>query len=387
MINREILTVELLFMSIANLCYWACLDIFLPVLPQHFHAVGLNDYQVGLIIGATSVGGMLFRVLAGKGIDRYGASPVAFFGLAVSLISIIGFFYAQTMTLAMLCTFGQGIGLACYSSACITMATLMFDEKHLTDVIAIYSLFGIAGASSATAIGNWLYSFAGFDAVITLGVVLAAISLLLIPKRPTVQVKVEKADSRPVREIAANPGVYVPTMSIFATNICFASIITFLPMLMLSRSVAEMSAFYVTYSATVITVRLFVGKLSALIGVTRLEWFAVTMIGAVMWLTVYAHNWFTLALCGVLLGLALGGAFPSMGTTVSNSTEPANRGVAFGIFTTAADTGFVIGAAGMGFVAALWGYQAIFILAGTYALLYAVAHKMFLAPRLKANVT
>lgn len=385
MFKREILTGELICLSLTNMFFWAGIDIFLPILPQYFHTQGLSTFEVGIVLGAMAVGGMLFRVIAGRAVDRYGTAIVASIGLIIALAGTCGYFGAKTLGLAVACSFAQGVGLACFSPAAVTMATLMHSEEYTTDVFAVYTLMGMLGASVATALANALYGQMGMFGVTEAGAAFIVASLLFIPKRPTVRVSLTVAAARPVREIAANPGVYIPTLSTLATNICFAGAMTFLPMLMLSRAVADFNSFFVSYAIVVIIVRLFVRQICEKFGVLRLEWWSVMLIGLAMLVAVGAYDWLALTLCGVITGLSFGVAFPAMGTTVTNHTEPENRGTAFGIFTTAADIGFVLGATGLSCVAAIWGYPAVFMLAGAYTLLYGVFHKLWLAGKLQEN--
>lgn len=386
MYKREVITRELIFLSIANMCFWASLDIFLPVLPRYYQGLGLDTYEIGLIVGALSVGGMMFRVVAGRAVDRYGAAIVACVGLAVTVAAICGYFSAKTLWLAVLCSFSQGVGMACYSPAVTTMATLMFDRRYVTDVIAVYSLFGMMGASFSTAAASIVYDWAGMTMVITVGGLLAAIALVLIPKRPTVKADLSEALTMPMRDIAVNPGVYIPTFSTLANSICFAGLMVFLPLLMLGRQVTDFNVYFVTYAVVVVVIRVFVRQLCERFGALQLEWLSVVLLGLTMFFTVWSYDWLALALCGVVTGLSLGVSFPAMGTTVTTYTDPKNRGAAFGIFTTASDVGFVIGATGLSFVAAIWGYAAVFMLSGGYALLYAVIHRVWLVNKLKEVV-
>lgn len=383
MYKREIITKELIFLSMSSMCFWASLDIFLPVLPRYYQGIGLDTYEIGIIVGALSVGGMLFRVVAGRAVDRYGAAIVACVGLVLSVAAICGYYWAKSLWLAVLCSFGQGIGMACFSPAATTMATLMFDRRYITDVIAVYSLFGMFGASISTAAASIVYDAAGMPVVITIGGLLAVIALLFVPKRPTVKANLSEALSMPMRDIAANPGVYIPTFSTLANGICFAGLMVFLPLLMLSRQIADFNVYFVTYAVVVVAIRVFVRQLCERFGAVQLEWLSVVLIGMTMFFAVWSHDWLALALCGVITGLALGVSFPAMGTTVTTYTDPKNRGAAFGIFTTASDVGFVIGATGLSFVAAIWGYAAAFMLSGGYALLYAIIHRVWLVNKLK----
>ena len=382
MFRREVLTREMICLSLANMFFWAGNNIFLPVLPQYFKTWGLSTFEVGIIIGAMAIGAMSCRVIAGKAIDRYGTVIVACIGLIISLLAISGYLVANTMATALLCALAQGMGVACFSPAATTMATLMHDKDYIGDVFAIFTFLGMAGASGATVIANILYGKLGIIGVIGAGAGFTFAGFLLIPKRATIRVALSDFAVRPMQEIVKNPGLYIPTFSMLATNICYAGAMTYLPMLMLGRAITDFNSFFVTYAVIVTVARLFVRHICDKFGALRIELWSVMLTGLAMLLLVGAYNWLTLSICGVITGLAIGVAYPAMGTTVTSHTEPENRGTAFGIFTLAADIGFMLGATGLSLVAAIWDYQAAFMLAGGYALLYGLVHKLWLSGKL-----
>lgn len=382
MVDRTILTRPFLRLVVANMLYWGSLDIFLPVLPQYYNSLGFSGFEVGMVVGAVSGGGLLFRVTAGKAVDRYGTVPLVTLGLILSVLAIGGYAIAKVLGLAVASAFLQGVGLACYSGAALTMATLMFPEQYVTDIFTVYTLFGMFGATLSMSGANWLYGIGGLPLIVAVGGGMAFISLLLFPKKPPIRVKIQKSASRPVKEIVKIPGVYIPTIGLLFTNLCFGGAMTFLPLLMLSRGVPDFNPFFIAHALTVIATRLSLRYILRLSWAERLAGWAVGCMGLMMLLAVVAYHWQLLSVCGVLMGISLGLAFPVMATTVTANTAPANRGAAFGFFSTAADIGFMIGSTGFGFAAAIWGYAPVFGVAGLYTVGYAVLYRLYLERRI-----
>ncbi len=354
----------------------------MPVLPRYYDSLAFSGFEVGLVVGSVSSGGLLLRVAAGKAVDRYGTSPLVAIGLCLTLLAVGGYSLAKTLPLAMFCALLQGIGLACYSGAALTMATLMFEEIHTTEVFAWYSLLGMLGASLAMAAANPLYLLGGMSLVIKVGGALALAALFLFPKRPAIRVKMTASQTRPIREIIVHPGVYLPTLSLLSTSLCFGGALTFLPLMMLGRGIADATPFFAAYALSVIITRLFLRQITRLASPERLTLLAVLLMGLMMCLTSVTDSWPLLSFCGVLMGGALGMAFPVMGTIVTASTDPVNRGTAFGFFATAADLGFILGSAGFGFAAVFTGYPGVFLLAGVYTLLYGTVYGIWLEKKI-----
>jgi len=362
--------------------FWMSNNFFLPILPIYYHKLGMNDQQIGMAIGAFSIGAVLFRVFCGKLADRYGSKPILTAGVILSTFAIINYSYSTTVASATLSRFLHGVGISVYSGASLTMATFMHDEQHMTEAVAIFTLFTMFGVGIAAGTASWLYSVGDFGLVVTAGAVATTLSLLLFPKNPVLKTKPTSGESLSLVKIISDPGVYIPTATLFGINMCFASIMTFLPLFLLSRGVTEMYLFYVAYAIAVVFSRIWVKQLCVLLTPQRLAKYILLVFIACMVITASYTSVWALLLNGIAVGAGYGLAFPALATIVGERVQPANRATAFGFFTMAVDLGFAIGAIAMGIVADIWGYQAIFYVAGIYTLLYAALFHLQLYEKL-----
>jgi predicted MFS family arabinose efflux permease len=70
---------------IATLTFFAGFYSLLVPLPRYLAQIGLPDWQIGLILGAFGVASLLWRTVAGVGVDRFGSRRVMVLG-SISLI-------------------------------------------------------------------------------------------------------------------------------------------------------------------------------------------------------------------------------------------------------------------------------------------------------------
>src|SRR2546423_5175003 len=70
---------------VATLIFFAGFYSLLVPLPRYLAEIGLPDWQIGLILGAFGVASLLWRTVAGVGVDRWGSRRVMVLG-SVSLI-------------------------------------------------------------------------------------------------------------------------------------------------------------------------------------------------------------------------------------------------------------------------------------------------------------
>ncbi|MDR3565515.1 MAG: MFS transporter [Negativicutes bacterium] len=382
MFDRRIYTNSFISLLSANMFFWMSVTFFLPVLPLYYHSLGMTDHQVGLAVGAYSVGAVLFRVFSGQAVDRYGSKPVLTAGIILSVLAIISYYYCLTFWPAMIARFLHGVGITGYAAAALTMVTLMHEESHTTEAVAVYALFTMFGVGFAASTAGWLFGFGALALVVVAGAVATLLSLLLFPRNPCLKVKLVAKEKLPIRTVAIHPGVWIPTLNLLAANLCFGSIMTYLPLLMFSHGVTEISLFYIAFSVAVILARFWVSRLCDWLTPGRLALYLLMVFGLAMYAVgTFVSQW-VLVLAGAGIGIGHGLTFPVLAAVVTANTQPANRGTAFGFYTMAVDVGIAVGAIGMGPVAAIWGYQAVFIAAGTYAFVYAAVYRFWLLGRL-----
>lgn len=380
--NNSIYSRTFILLLFANMFFWISNNLFLPVLPLYYHGLGMNDHEVGLAVGVFSIGAVVFRLYAGKAADKYGTIPVITVGIVISIIAIMGYSISATLFSAILVRCLHGAGISGYSAAALTTASLMHDEQHTTEALSIYTLFTMIGMGIAASSANWLFANYGFISIIIMGIASTLLSLLLFPRKPKLTLKPKKSESLPLKDIVANPGIYIATLSLLAINICFGSVMTFLPLLILHLGVQYLTVFYVCYAIAVILSRVWVGKLCVLWTAERLSMYILFLFSVTLAVISQYHSGWILAIGGFGVGISYGLAFPALATIVTAHTQPANRGTAFGFFTMAVDTGFAIGAIGMGIVASLWGYNAVFVVAAGYTFLYTIVYKFWLSKKL-----
>lgn len=358
----------------ANMFFWMSSNFFLPVLPIYYHSLGMNDQQIGIAIGAYSIGAVLFRVFCGKLTDRYGSKPVLTVGIIASTLAIVSYHWNVTAAGATASRFFHGVGISVYSGAALTMATFMHDKRHTTEAVALFTLFTMFGTGIAAGSANWLYQEGHLALVVTAGAVATVLSLVLFPKSPKLKIAPTQGKSLPLTAVVGDSSVYIPTVSLFAVNMCFASMMTFLPLLLLSKGITEFHPFYIAYAVAVVFSRIWVTKLCDLLTPQRLAEYILLLFALCMLVTAYCTTGWMLVLIGGAIGAGYGLAFPALATIITGHTQPANRGTALGFFTMAVDLGFAVGAIGMGIISGIWGYEAIFLAAGAYTFLYVVLY-------------
>lgn len=352
---------------ITNFLYWVGVYLYIPVLPIYFHDRGMNSQEIGMIVGIFSLGAVLFRFLAGKASDRYGSVPVVTMGLVIAGSAIAGYWCSASLLLVLLLRFLHGMGSALYSSAAVTMVTLLHSGKQTKQGVALYTLCSMIGIGIATSTASWLFKESGFQGIVLISSVATWSCLLLIPKKLKQREK-ETVSSVPVKVILLNPKVYLPTLNQFAVYVCYASVMTYLPLMVYeNNSAVDMGWFYISYTISVVSSRFLAGKTNG-IDAKQLSIFFLAVLAVVILLPIFSHAWFSLLIMGVGIGLGVGLATPTLIGMITDHVGTENRGAALGFFATAIDLGMGAGSILLGMLAEPFGYKSIFIATSVWML-------------------
>src|SRR6185295_5912813 len=74
---------------VATLIFFAGFYSLLVPLPRYLAEIGLPDWQIGLILGAFGVASLLWRTVAGVGVDRFGSRRVMMLGSASLIVGVV----------------------------------------------------------------------------------------------------------------------------------------------------------------------------------------------------------------------------------------------------------------------------------------------------------
>src|SRR5262245_493479 len=74
---------------VATLIFFAGFYSLLVPLPRYLAQIGLPDWQIGMILGAFGVASLLWRTVAGVGVDRFGSRPVMVLGSGSLIVGAV----------------------------------------------------------------------------------------------------------------------------------------------------------------------------------------------------------------------------------------------------------------------------------------------------------
>lgn len=382
----------------ATYAHFVAMGIFLSALPLFItRSLDGSRTSVGVAVGAFSVSAVLLRPIVGRGMDKRGRRPFLVGGPVLLAVSSAGLFAANAIPVVVLLRLLQGAAGACYYTAGATVATDMAPDQRRAEYIARFSLFLYGGFATGPALGEFLVSQWGFGAAwgVALGAAATAAAVGSLVPETLIQSVPEPAAAaaagtapavKPARRRFLHPAALGPGFVIMNAAVGYVAISTFSPLYARHIGMGSSGPLYVVFALTVLSVRLFAGRLADVYGRERVGLPALA-IGALAFALLASQPPPALAFVGVAgFGISFALLFPAlMALTVDSVSEP-ERGAALGSYTAFFDIGASGGSYAIGALADHFGFGVAFTLPSVlcvvgFAALLRIAARTRAAPR------
>lgn len=336
------------------------------VLPFHMMALGGSRTQVGLLFSVSTIAAMLLRPSVGDWIDRIGARPVLYPGIAAITLASLALQLAGRPEAVIAITVGVGIGAALTSTTASLLAARASTAANRGEALGLYYLASSLAIAIAPPMALGLRGVGG-SALVFASVTLFALALVpLVRALPSGVMAPVMATSAGFRLLS--PGAVPVSCALALTTFGHASIYGFLPLYAVSRGQgAAVVWFFAVNSVWMLVCRALLRGLSDRIGHARVvvPSMALTALGfAILALPPTAIS---LMAAAVVLGTAGAVLYPTLAALVLDRAPEGERGLALGTLSSSWDLGVVVGSAAMGLAADHVSFGAAFMLAAASA--------------------
>ena len=357
---------NLLVLFITGLLFWISIAILLPTLPAYLDAIGIEQQQIGLIIGAFALGLLATRPLVGKLVDKRGRKLVLLIGTAVVAIAPLGYLAFTSIPLLMLVRVFHGISIAAFTTAYSALVVDLAPPKQRGEIIGLMSLTNPVGVALGPAIGGYLQVLGMYSVIFWVSIGCGTIAFLAASQLHNTRIKVDPAQSEPIAstsiwKILTNPALGVPALVLLLIGFPFGAIHTFLPLYIQSIHIDfNPGLFYTIAAISSFSARSVIGTRSDRYGRGIFIAGSLCCYTAGLACLATAHSQTSFVFGAILEGLGSGTLMPMTVALVSDRSLSQQRGQVLSICITGLDLGIAIAAPVFGLVAKDIGYPGIF---------------------------
>jgi MFS family permease len=358
-----------------------------PALPRIAQNLGVSAGEVGLLVTAFTLPGVILTTVAGVLADRYGRLRVLLPGLLLFAIAGTACAFATSLPTLIALRVVQGVGASAVGSINVTLIGDLFVDRQRTTAMGLNASVLSVGTAAYPAIGGALAMLA-WSAPFALAALAVPVAILAV-RRLHAAPKGEKGDLAIYfgdlwvivrrRDVLA---LFFASTAIFV--LLYGAYITFLPFLMSDR-----------FGSTPLGIGLLMAGLSAATAVTsanlgrlagRLGEVGVMRVGFLVFaaglaLIPWAPNVWALAAPAVLLGFAFAATIPIVMVLLTAVAPVDRRGAVMSLNGTVLRLGQTLGPPVMALVHRWAGIDAVFFVGAVFALFLAALMTWAVRPR------
>ena len=362
-----------------------------PVLPLFAAHLGATPAEIGWIVIASTIPGILISFPAGAISDFFGKRRVIVASLVVFATAPFLYLPVTDGWQLMAVRFYHGFATAIFNTVATAALAAQYSQRRAA-VLSTYSSITIAGRSIAPFLGGFLISVASFQSVYWAcaisGVLAFAVGLMLPaePARPHTDVRFPHFFAA-LRDVLSSRAIMLTSIVEAAQFLVFGAVEAFLALYAATVGIPawQIGIILGAQLLSVIVVKPLMGDLSDRFG-RRAIIFPGLGLGVVsVALVPLTDNVYALSALSVLYGAAFATVTSSTTALVADVTKNGQFGASVGVLRTIMDVGQTIGPVLTGFLIAVWGYGVAFPVLAT--IIAASAVTFAFVPRPVASAT
>ena len=339
--------------------------------------LGLGPQVVGAVIGIQAACALVSRFPVGSWSDRYGSRLFAVGGAALMVVSCVAFILSLSLRTAIpigggvpillvIASMLSGVSLSMFTTAASTYIAYTVPASRRAEAVGYYGvLLGLAqgfgaGVSIVIVDGLGLGALYAIAAIAT--TVAALLSLGLHEDRHP-----EAAAPMGIG-FQLHRGVVAPSLAQYSVIVGTGAAFSFIPLLGISRGVANPGLYFTALAISSIVARLLTGRIA-----DRRGRFAVIVPGMIvtalgMYIVSSAATIEAFILAGAAVGVGFATAQPALQALAIDLAGAAERGTAMATFWAFTDFGVVTGSFVSGQIAAASGFATVFVVSAALPL-------------------
>lgn len=339
-----------------------------PVLPLFAASLDATPAEIGWIVMASTLPGILISYPAGALSDHLGKRRVLLASLFVFASAPFLYLVIETAWQLMAVRFYHGFATAIFG----TVASAAIAERYTADRAArlsTYSSVTIVGRSIAPFLGGSLISLASFGAVYVAcaisGVLALAAGLLLRDRTPPATTKLQLPGFwASLRNVLRERGILLVSLVEAAQYLVFGAIEAFLALFAASLGIPawQIGVILGVQLVSIVFAKPLMGRVSDRVGRRRVILPGLAIGAASVVLLPYAPSFVGLSALSLLFGLGFATVTSSTAALVADLTRDGRFGSSMGVLRTVMDVGQSIGPVLTGWVVGMAGYALAFTL-------------------------
>jgi len=355
-----------------------------PVIPLYAESLHLSSEQIGLVVGASTLTGVFFKMPAGALSDVFGRRVIMLIGVCFFAFTPFFYFLAKDATALFIIRMIHGFATAVFTPVASALISDLANKTNRGQLLSTYSSANMIGRTLGPVIGGWLLFISGFYLpFLASGIagLIALIFALSYPKEKASDVKGLKHIQfiSGLKEVLSNKAILIVSVVECIQYLATGSIECFLPLY--SKNIVHLIEwqigilFGVQVIATMIS-KPFLGVISDKFGRKPQITIGLILGGITCALIPYLNSFFGILFLIAIYGLTVAVVTSATAAFVTDLARKENYGSAHGVFGTIMDIGHASGPIFGGILVARLNYNLLFLTSGVFLILCGILFKI-----------
>ena len=354
--------------TLANFFFFCNFSAFF-LLPLFIKKLGGDEATIGYIMGTFGITSLASIPLVSYLIDRYGRKYFIVLGGVLMFISTLSFLFIEDLGLSVyLLRLVQGVGFAFFFTSASTSVSDYVPQNIRAHGLGVFGAFTIASYAIGPSVGEYLINSFGFDLFFIYSASFSLIAILLtLPAEEGKFTKAKDGFAFPFFMLIGSRRYRL----ILFTNLIIAcglgSVLHFFSVFLRSRDFA-VSTFFLTYTITVIVIRIFGSKASDKFDRKLIASQSMLIMALSLIFVFTINSFYTALLISFLFSFGYGFLYPTISAIIIDRASSSERGKAMGAFNASFSLGINYIAFPLGIIAKFWGFSIMYLLTGILVL-------------------
>ena len=354
--------------TIANFFFFCNFAAFF-LLPLYIKSLGGDAANIGYIMGTFGITSLGSIPLVSYLIDRYGRKNFIILGGVLMFVSSISFVFIESLgVIIYLLRLIQGMGFAFFFTSASTSVSDNVPQNIRAHGLGVFGAFTIASYAVGPSVGEMIINGFGYDSFFIFSSAFSLIAILLTLFAEDGEFT--KANDRFALDFFSliASGRY---KLLLLTNLIIAcglgSMLHFFSVFLRSEGLA-VSTFFLTYTITVILIRIFGSRASDRFERKMIASPSMLIMALSLVFVFTIDSFYTALLISFLFSFGYGFLYPTISAIVIDRATSSERGKAMGAFNASFSLGINYIAFPLGIIAKYWGFNTMYLLTGILVL-------------------
>ncbi len=353
-----------LFATISNFFFFCNFSSFF-LLPLFIKELGGTEATIGYVMGTFGVTSFGAIPVVAFLIDRYGRRPFMMLGATLMWIASILFLLVHNIGMEIfLLRLLQGAGFATFFTSVSTFIADTLPKEIRSQGLGIFSAFTIASYAVGPSVGEFVVEKVGFDYFFVYASCFSLMAFVLLAftsKTPYI-VSTDKFGVGFFRLVLSKRYRTILFVNLIIAGGLGVMLNFFADYLVMKGYRA--AYFFLTYTLTVVFVRLIGGRLPDVYGRKKVALPSLLILGVSLIMIPYISSPQMAVISSLLFSVGYGMLYPAMSSLVVDRAGEDERGKAMGAFNATFSMGINFLAFPFGYIAGLYGYEVMYLTSG-----------------------